>query len=55
MIILPALIVGDVNKVAVGVVAVEADDSVVFVTGVLTVKAVAIVNVVGAVLLSVRQ
>ena len=49
------LIVGDVSDVAVGVDATEADDVLVFVTGVLTVKAVAIVNVVGAVLLSVRQ
>ena len=46
MIILPVLIVSDVNKVAVAVVAVEADDSLVLVTGVLTVNAVAIVNVV---------
>ena len=53
--ILPVVIVGDVNEVADGVVAVKADDHLVFETDVLTLKAVSIVNVVGAVLLSVRQ
>ena len=48
------VIVGDVNEVAVGVVAVKADDRLVFETDVLTVKAVSIVNVVGTVLLSAR-
>ena len=48
------VIVGNVNEVAVGVVAVKADDGLVFETDVLTVKAVSIVNVVGAVLLSAR-
>ena len=45
--ILPVLIVGDVNEVAVEVFTIEAHHHVlVFVTGVLTVKADSIVNVV---------
>ena len=53
--ILPVVVVGNVNEVAVGVVAVKADDRLVFETDVLTIKAVSIVNVVGPVLLTVSQ
>ena len=49
------MFVGNVNEVAVEVVAVKADDRLVFETDVLTIKAVSIVNVVGPVLLSVSQ
>ena len=53
--ILPVVIVGNVNEVGVGVVAVKADDLLVFETDILTIKAVSIVNVVRPVLLSVSQ
>ena len=49
------VIVGNVNEVGVGVVAVKADDLLVFETDILTIKAVSIVNVVRPVLLSVSQ